>query len=78
MAKDRYALAVRIHLDPVGGIAGDMFVAALLDVWPEFEAGVLEALAAVEPASVRARVIPHKDAVLHGTRTRRFGRSAST
>jgi uncharacterized protein (TIGR00299 family) protein len=23
-----------IHLDPVGGIAGDMFLAAVLDVWP--------------------------------------------
>lgn len=27
--------AVRhIHLDPIGGIAGDMFLAAVLDVWP--------------------------------------------
>jgi len=26
---------VHIHLDAVGGVAGDMFVAALLDAWPE-------------------------------------------
>jgi len=26
-----------IHLDPLGGIAGDMFVAALLDAFPELE-----------------------------------------
>ncbi|MBV9530376.1 MAG: LarC family nickel insertion protein [Bradyrhizobium sp.] len=28
---------VCIHLDPLGGIAGDMFVAALLDAFPELE-----------------------------------------
>lgn len=26
-----------IHLDPVGGVAGDMFVAALLDLRPDLE-----------------------------------------
>ena len=29
-----------IHLDPLGGIAGDMFVAALLDAFPELEDAV--------------------------------------
>lgn len=30
-----------LHLDPIGGIAGDMFAAALLDAFPEFEAPAL-------------------------------------
>ena len=33
---------MQIHLDAVGGVAGDMVVAALLDAFPEHEAGVRE------------------------------------
>jgi len=33
-----------IHLDPLGGIAGDMFVAALLDAFPELEDTVLNSI----------------------------------
>jgi len=33
-----------VHLDPVGGIAGDMFVAALVEARPELEAGLLDQL----------------------------------
>jgi uncharacterized protein (TIGR00299 family) protein len=36
-----------VHLDPVGGIAGDMFVAALIDLCPEAEDDVRSALAAL-------------------------------
>lgn len=36
-----------LHLDPVGGIAGDMFAAALLDAFPEFEAPAVAMLAAL-------------------------------
>ncbi len=35
-----------IHLDPLGGIAGDMFVAAVLDAFPALEEPLAEALAA--------------------------------
>lgn len=35
---------MHIHLDPVGGIAGDMFVAAALDAWPEWQPGLFAAL----------------------------------
>ena len=27
---------MHVHLDPLGGIAGDMFIAAVLDAWPEW------------------------------------------
>ena len=27
---------MRIHLDPIGGVAGDMFIAAILDAKPEW------------------------------------------
>lgn len=37
---------MHIHLDPVGGIAGDMFLAAVLHAWPELETPVLQAMRA--------------------------------
>lgn len=40
-----------IHLDAVGGIAGDMFVAAVLDAFPELKVRVLADAAAVLPQS---------------------------
>ncbi|MGJ8682638.1 LarC family nickel insertion protein [Paraglaciecola sp.] len=40
-----------IHLDIVGGIAGDMFIAAMLDTFPELKSEVLTAIATVLPAS---------------------------
>jgi uncharacterized protein (TIGR00299 family) protein len=39
----------RIHLDPVGGVAGDMFVAALIDAFPDLRDRVLEDCRAVLP-----------------------------
>ena len=44
-----------IHLDVVGGIAGDMFVAALTDAVPELRRRVLDDVAAVLPAGCRNR-----------------------
>ncbi len=38
-----------IHLDLVGGLAGDMFIAALVDAFPVLEQLVLKELAAVHP-----------------------------
>jgi pyridinium-3,5-bisthiocarboxylic acid mononucleotide nickel chelatase len=35
---------MQIHLDPVGGIAGDMFVGAILNAYPELESGLREAV----------------------------------
>ena len=31
---------IEIHMDPLGGIAGDMFVAALLHLRPDLEEGL--------------------------------------
>ena len=60
---------MHIHLDALGGVAGDMFVAALLDAWPEL-AGAVQAnlrLAGLT-ADVQAEALPHDDGVLTGHR----------
>ena len=59
----------RFHLDPVGGIAGDMFAAAVLDARPELADGLWRALVALEPPpSVEVAIDPHGDAALTGMR----------
>jgi uncharacterized protein (TIGR00299 family) protein len=57
------------HLDAVGGVAGDMFIAAVLDAFPELAPGTLAAIRAVggERAAI-ASVVAHRDAVLTGSR----------
>lgn len=57
------------HLDPVGGVAGDMFVAALLDAWPAL-AGEVPALLRLAglPDTVTARILSHRDHGLMGVR----------
>ena len=58
-----------VHLDPVGGMAGDMFAAALLDTWPELEPDLLAALRASGLSSlVDVKCYPHKDHALTGSR----------
>lgn len=60
-----------IHLDLVGGLAGDMFVAAMVDALPELEAPVLAAVAAVRPPGATMPVFEaHASA---GLQARRFG-----
>ncbi|MSO69428.1 MAG: LarC family nickel insertion protein [Alphaproteobacteria bacterium] len=59
---------MHIHLDPVGGVAGDMFVAALLDAFPEHERAVVEAVRAVTQGEAVARLVAFKDHALAGHR----------
>ncbi len=60
---------MHVHLDPVGGIAGGMFVAALLDAFPDQMDGVIKAvrLAGLEH-DVVTTVLDVDDGVLVGKR----------
>jgi pyridinium-3,5-bisthiocarboxylic acid mononucleotide nickel chelatase len=60
---------MQIHLDPVGGVAGDMFVAAILDAYPELEPGLREAIDGLGlPVKTNCRIEPVTDGVLAGSR----------
>ena len=62
-------MALHLHLDPLGGVAGDMFLAALLDAWPEHAEGTFAAMrAAGLPDDWRAELVAHDDGVLAGRR----------
>ena len=60
---------LEMHLDPLGGVAGDMFVAALLHLRPDLEAGLARTIA-ICPLLDRVDVslAPHDDGVLTGRR----------
>jgi uncharacterized protein (TIGR00299 family) protein len=60
---------LEIHLDLIGGMAGDMFIAALLDAHPAHEGKVRDAIAATRGARhVTCNVLPHRDHILSGSR----------
>jgi uncharacterized protein (TIGR00299 family) protein len=60
---------IHVHLDPVGGVAGDMFVAALLHAWPDFRDGTFAAIAALDlPSRIDAEVTAGRDHGLTGMR----------
>ena len=61
--------SMHIQLDPVGGVAGDMFAAAVLDAWPEFEPPLVAALArAGLDAIATVERVDHADDALTGSR----------
>jgi uncharacterized protein (TIGR00299 family) protein len=63
--------SLAIHLDLVGGLAGDMFVAAMIDALPALKAPVLAELAAVRAAGEAAPEFVEGSS--GGLRAQRFG-----
>ena len=60
---------MHVHLDPVGGVAGDMFIAAALDAWPAWESGLREAITAAGlPAAWTLTLEAHIDKAIAGKR----------
>jgi pyridinium-3,5-bisthiocarboxylic acid mononucleotide nickel chelatase len=58
-----------LHLDPLGGLAGDMFLAALLDAHPEHAPDTFAAMrSAGLPDSWQTSLVRHDDGVLSGGR----------
>lgn len=63
--------ARHVRIDPLGGVAGDMFISALLDARPDLEEGCLAAMRAVGlPEGWRIARVPHQDHGLTGSRLR--------
>ena len=59
-----------IHLDPLGGLSGDMFVAALLDAFPEHWPHVQSTIASLKLGDgAECELAPHRD---HSFAGRRF------
>jgi hypothetical protein len=58
-----------IHLDPLGGLSGDMFVAALLDAFPEHWSHVQATISSLNlgPAA-ECQLVPHHDHSFAGSR----------
>ncbi len=59
---------IHLHLDPLGGLAGDMFAAGLLAAFPQHLEAVEAAVARAAP--MRCRLLAHDDGVLTGWRFR--------
>lgn len=60
---------MEVHLDLIGGLAGDMFIAALLDAMPQYESRVLDNILMVAGDSrLACSLVEHRDAVLRGRR----------
>ena len=60
---------MHIHLDAIGGMAGDMFIAAVLDAFPDLRDGMLGAIAAAGlPDQIHVGLAEHRDHALTGLR----------
>ena len=63
--------SLAIHLDLVGGLAGDMFVAAMVDALPALAAPILAELARLQPPGTPGPAF--REVSSGGLRARRFG-----
>lgn len=63
-------MATHIQLDALGGIAGDMFIASVLDAWPELLDDTISAIRTASEGlgSVESSVVDHCDGVFSGRR----------
>ena len=62
---------MHIHLDAIGGVAGDMFIAGTLDAFPDLREGMLVAIRnAGLPPEVHVGISEHQDHALTGLRLR--------
>jgi uncharacterized protein (TIGR00299 family) protein len=60
---------MHLHLDAIGGMAGDMFIAAVLDAFPDLRDGMLAAIAAAGlPPQIHVGLAEHRDHALTGLR----------
>ena len=60
---------IHIHFDPVGGIAGDMFIAAMLHTYPNLETPMIAAIrAAGLPDAIKIQSQAFQDFALTGLR----------
>ncbi|WP_322895304.1 MULTISPECIES: LarC family nickel insertion protein [unclassified Yoonia] len=50
-----------IHLDPIGGLAGDMFIAAMLDASPDLQERVFADISAVLPGDIGTYILHRAD-----------------
>lgn len=64
--ESRVASPQHLHLDALGGAAGDMFVAALLHAFPEHEHATAQAATMMSGAG--CRLVGHRDHVITGAR----------
>jgi uncharacterized protein (TIGR00299 family) protein len=60
---------LHVHLDPLGGLSGDMFVAALLDAFPEHWPHVQSTIASLKLGEEgECKLAPHRDHSFAGSR----------